>query len=308
MDKEELGALKKILLDHCYNMGILKSNAEFKKKKAILDTLVISIINVGLTLQDVKECIKNAEKDEVINLDFFDNGKNLFGNYIKSKWKAFAKELFSQRSVGLGTPNAASGEGELMFLFLSKKIKKPSRGDLEIDSKIIELKGERDVRVMGEIRGKDFRKRTLEVCKEFNLTPNKANRTSLDAVEVEKYQHLPHWKNELSKLHLSKQKKFVNKWLNCMDREDHKDSVKRIFRQGSFDHDIFIKEIIKILYQIMTKAGNFDKFIILGDGTNVKIISKDINDFNKKVDCGEIVPKKDYFRINQNYNVGWYIS
>jgi len=308
IDRKELNGLKEIILNHCHKMSILRQNAEEKKKKAILDSLVISIINTGLTLQEVKECISDVDKDEVINLEFFENGKNLFEDYVKPKWKAFAKELFSQRSVGLGTPNAASGEGELMFLFLSKNIKKPTRGDLEINGEIIELKGERDVRVMGEIRGKDFRKKTLEICKEFNLIPNKANITNLDAVEIEKYQHLSHWKNELSKLNLTKQKEFINKWLNCIDGEEHKDSIERIFRQGSFNHDIFIREIIKILYSIMVRDGNFDKFIILGDGTNAKIISKEVSDFNKKVDDGEIIPQTDYFRINQNYNIGWYVS
>lgn len=307
IDRKELEELKEILLNHCYNMSILRRNAEEKKKKAILDTLIVSIINAGLTLEDVKECISDVEKDEVVDLDFFKKGGNLFDNYIKPKWKIFAKELFSQRSVGLGTPNAASGEGELMFLFLSKRIKKPRRGDLQINGEIIELKGERDVRVMSEIRGKDFRRKTLEICKEFKLTPNKALRTNIEAVEIEKVQHLPHWKKELSKLQLNKQKEFINKWLGCLDNEDHSNSVERIFKHGHFDHDIFIKEIIKILYSITSKNGNFDKFIILGDGTSSKIITKDVNDFNKKVDDGEIIPLADYFRINQNYNVGWYI-
>ncbi len=308
MQKEELLRLKELLLNHCYNMGILRSNAESKKKKAILDSLIISIINVDLTLQNIKDCIKNIENDKVINLDFFKYGGNLFENYIKSEWKTFAKELFTQRSIGLGTPNAASGEGELMFLFLSKKIKKPTKGDLEVNNEIIELKGERDVRVMGEIRGRDFRKKTFEVCKEFKLTPNKAYRTNLDAVEIEKYQHLSYWKNELSRLSLQKQKEFIGRWLSCLDEKNHNNSVERIFKQRSFDHNIFVREIIKILYAVMVRNGNFDKFIILGDGTNSKVISKDVNDFNKKVDDGEIVPKTDYFRINQNYNIGWYVS
>ncbi len=308
MNKKELEELKKLLLAHCYNMGILRSNAEHKKKKAILDSLLMSVINVGLTPQEVKDCIKDVERDRVVNLDFFKKGGNLFEHYIKPKWAAFAKELFTQRSIGLGTPNAASGEGELMFLFLSKNIKKPNRGDLKVAGEIIELKGEKSVRVMGEIRGSDFRKRTLEVCKEFKLTPNKAHRTNLDAVEIEKPQHLAYWKNELSKLAPQRQKEFIGKWLNCLDEENHNDSVARIFKQGSFNHDIFVREIIKILYAVMVRSGNFDKFIVLGDGTNSKIISRDVRDFDKKVDDGEIVSISDYFRINQNYNIGWYIS
>ena len=232
MSKRELEELKKLLLTHCYNMGILRSNAEHKKKKAILDSLLMSIINVGLTSQEVKDCIKDVERDRVVDLDFFKKGGNLFEHYIKAKWAAFAKELFTQRSIGLGTPNAASGEGELMFLFLSKNIKKPTRGDLKVAGEIIELKGEKFVRVMGEIRGSDFRKRTLEVCKEFKLTPNKAHITNLDAVEIEKSQHLAHWKNELSKLSLQRQKEFIGRWFNCLNEENHNNSVVRIFKKG----------------------------------------------------------------------------
>jgi hypothetical protein len=92
MDKKELEELKRILLSHCYNVGILRNNAEDKKKKAILDSLVISVINIDLTIEEVKDCIKDVEKDEVINLDFFKRGGNLFKDYIKSEWRIFAKD------------------------------------------------------------------------------------------------------------------------------------------------------------------------------------------------------------------------
>ena len=306
IDRKELEELRELLLNHCHKMSILRGDAEEKKKKAILDSLVVSVINTGLTLREVKECVSDIERDKVINLDFFEKGKNLFDDYIKQKWKLFAKELFSQRSIGLGTPNAASGEAELMFLFLSKQIKKPTKGDLDINGEIIELKGDR-VRVMGKIRGTDFRQKTIELCKEFNLIPNKSNKIELDVVEIEKAQHLHHWKKQLSGLQLPEQKDFINKWLKCIDGKNHNDSVERIFRQGLFNYSIFVKEIIKILYSTTAETGNFDKFIMLGDGTNA-IIIKDINDFNKKLDDGEIVPQGDYFRINQPYNIGWYVS
>jgi len=195
-------------------------------------------------------------------------------------------------------------------LFLSKKIKKPTKGDLQIDKDIIELKGE-GVRVLGEIRGKDFKDKTLKVCKEFELTPNKSKikKKEINAVEIEKSQHLEHWKKELSKLTLPRQKEFIEKWLNCLDNKKHEDSSKVIFKENFFNQKLFIKEIVKILYAVMVDKGNFDKFIILGNGENVKIYSKDLEDFNKKVDKGEVkITKLDYFRINQNYNIGWYIA
>lgn len=310
MNNLELNELEEVLLEHCYDMSILKKNAPLKKKEAILDNLITAIVRTNLTLQDVKECISDVKHDKVIDLDFFNKGGNLFKEYINQKWVKFARALFRQRSVGLGTPNSASGEGELMFLFLSRKIEKPTKGDLKIGDEIIELKGE-GVRVLGEIRGKDFRKKTLEICNEFGLEPNISNikKEKIEAVELEKTQHVEHWKNELSKLSLERQEEFIGKWLSCLDNQNHIDSVSEIFKNKLFDQSKFIREIIKILYAVMVKVGNFDKFVILGNGENVKILSKNTEDFNKKIDKREIIPTKwDYFRINQNYNIGWYLS
>jgi len=309
MEDNEKG-LENTLLEHCYNMGILKQNAFQKKKEAILDNLVASIVRTDLTLKEVKECIEDVKNDKVVNLDFFKKGGNLFKDYINPKWEEFAKALFRQRSVGLGTPNSASGEGELMFLFLSKKIKKPTKGDLQIDNEIIELKGE-GVRVQGKIRGKDFRDKTLKICEEFGLNPNKSKvkKQEIKAVELEKVQHLEYWKKELSKLSISKQKEFIGKWLNCLDNKKHEDSVNKIFKENLFNQKLLIKEIVKILYAVMVDNGNFDEFIILGNGKNAKIFSKDKEDFNKKVDEGVTeITKWDYFRINQDFNIGWYIA
>ncbi len=302
--------LEKLLLGHCYKMNILKENALHKKKEAILDNLIASIVRSDLTLEDVKNCIEDVDEDKIINLDFFEKGGNLFEDYINFKWKKFAKALFRQRSVGLGTPNSASGEGELMFLFLSKKIKKPTKGDLKVNDEIIELKGEQ-VRVQGRIRGRDFKNKTLKICEEFGLEPNKAKirKKEINAVEIEKIQHLEHWKEQLSKLSLDKQKQFIGKWLSCLDNKEHKDSIKKIFNQNNFNQEALIKEIVKILYAVMVDNGNFDKFIILGDGTEAKIFSKNKEEFNKKVDSGDIeITKWDYFRINQDFNIGWYIA
>ncbi|MGI6589499.1 MAG: hypothetical protein ACOX1V_02440 [Candidatus Iainarchaeum sp.] len=305
--EDNLEEVVSVLLNHCYDMDILKPTAENKKKEAILDSLIISMIKSKTDLKKLKECIEDVKQDTIINTKFFDKGGNLFRDCVNSKWESFAKELFRQRSVGLGTPNAASGEGELMLLFLSKKTEKPTKGDIKLDGKIIELKGDQP-RVMGEISGNNFRNKTLEVCKSFNLTPNKAFRTNKDAVEVEKVTHLEHWKRELAKLDLGKQKDFINKWLKCIDNENHEESVEKIFVDETFNHPNFIKEIIKILYAVMVADSGFDLFVILGDGTNVKIVKSDVNDFNQKVESGEITPQNDYFRINQRNNIGWYIK
>ena len=130
-----LTQLESILLEHCYEMSILRRSANQKKKDSILDSLIAAIIRSQTPFEDVVFCIDDVKKNQVINLDFFKNGGNVF-DHINPKWLNLSKSLWRQRSVGLGTPNAASGEGELMFIFLSPEIIKPTRGDLLINGEI----------------------------------------------------------------------------------------------------------------------------------------------------------------------------
>jgi len=298
-----LKELENILLQHCYNMSILKEDAPSKKKDSILDALIAAIIRSETSYTDIVDCINDINQDKVINIDFFNKGGNV-EDFINPKWLKFAKALWRQRSVGLGTPNAASGEGELMFIFLSPNIKKPTRGDLLIGDEEIELKGE-GVRVNGKIGGNQFRLKTVEIAKRYNLTPNKTYKTNLDAVEIEKSQHEDYWKRELSKLGIENQKEFVAEYLSIIDGQQH--SVENIFINDQLNFDSLRKEIVKILYNDMVNDRQFDKFILLGDGSNAKILSRDCQSFNEKVDNNTIGIASDYFRVNQSANIGWYI-
>jgi hypothetical protein len=295
--------LENILLDHCYGMSILRPDSNKKKKESILDSLVAAIIRSETTFEDVVLCIEDIKSDKVLNLDFFNNGGNV-DNYINPKWLNFAKSLWRQRSVGLGTPNSASGEGELMFIFLSPKIIKPNRGDLLINGENIEIKGE-DVRVNGKVSGVNFRIKTLSVCEKFGLTPNFANRTNLKAVEIEKSNHEYHWKLEMEKLKISDRINFISEYLKCID--GHGTDCSFLFNDGYLNFTQFRKLIVKILYKSMVMDRSFDKLVILGDGTNAKILGSDLSKFNEYIDNGSIEIRSDYFRINQDANIGWYI-
>jgi hypothetical protein len=295
--------LENILLDHCYKMSILRIDANQKKKDSILDSLIAAIIRSETNFEDVILCLDDVKNDKVINLDFFKDGGNI-DDYINPRWLKLAKSLWRQRSVGLGTPNSASGEGELMFIFLSPKITKPTRGDLSINNQSIEIKGE-DVRVNGKISGRNFRIKTLDICNKWGLEPNIANRTNLQAVEIEKQQHEQHWINELNKLSVSDRISFVNDYLKCIDDNQHNSSF--MFKDGILDFKELKKWIVKTLYKSMVCDRSFDKFIILGDGSNSKVFSNDLDKFNESVDSGIIEVRSDYFRINQDGNIGWYI-
>jgi hypothetical protein len=180
--------LRKEIEKQCSLTSIFNENSAIKKKKTIIDSIAISLINSGISTKTMEELIKDINSNNVLKTDILKYGGDLFSStYLNQKYVKIAKELFSQRSVGIGTPNAASGEGELMFLFLcGTKVKKPTSGDLEIDGKIFELKGDAP-RISGGISGNYFRRKTLEVARKYNLDTNvSSGKKHVDAVEIEK--------------------------------------------------------------------------------------------------------------------------
>jgi len=199
--------------------------------------------------------------------------------------------------------------GELMFLFLGKGLKKPKQGDLELNKELIELKSGEDIRVMSDVRGKDFREKSLAIAKKYKLTPNRANtKESILACEIEKDSHIEHWKNELAKLKLSEQKTFINEWLAILDQKNHPEEINRIFKNDSFDHDQFKLSIIKIIFAFMVSQNKFNKFVIINGNKKGLIIPKNPLEFNRLIDQKLVRPASDYFRVNQTNTVGWYIT
>lgn len=309
MENLRLNELFEVLINHCINNGLIRFDADEEKKNAILDNLIAAFVRSELSFAELKQCLDDVKKGNVINLDFFENGGDLFQYYVDPKWRRFAKELFRQRSVGLGTPNAASGMGELMFLFLGKGLKKPKQGDLELRGEIIELKSGEDVRVMSEVRGRDFRIKSVDLAKKYKLEPNTALRNGdLVACELEKKQHYDHWNNQINKLSRENQVSFISDWLKILDGNDHKNEAMTILKNGCYNQQELIIHIIKILFSFMVSQNKFNKFVIINGNKKALVIPKNPVQFNKLVDNKSITPNSDYFRINQTNNVGWYIT
>ena len=299
----------KFIEEFCYERGILRKGAEAKKMDSIVDDILACVIRSNVTMGKLYDFSDDVKDDLVFKTEFFYNGGNVF-DYINPKWRRFAQNLWKKTPKGLGTPCAACGEGELMFLMLSKHISKPKKGDLYVANfGNTELKGE-EARIMGTVDGKEFRIKTLKMIDRFSvLTPNPSSRNMLPAVELEKkVQYEKHWKTEFKiNLTLSSQRLFIKNWLECVYPDVSNEVIDRIFFNNVFNHDILVKEIVKLLFTDMIKNRQFNALILLGDGTNCKII-KDQTTFNLMIDNNNIILGTDYFRINQSAKIGWYVS
>ena len=71
------GKIECILMEHMYNMGILKPNDKIKKKNAILDPLIGILIRENISESELVSFIKDVNDDLVINLEIFKSGGNI---------------------------------------------------------------------------------------------------------------------------------------------------------------------------------------------------------------------------------------
>lgn len=301
--------IRELIQHQCEKMKIWRTGSELKKINDILDNILISIINSNLSYDDVIDLINDINDNNVIDTSILFTGGNLWEK-VNNRWKELAKKLFERRSIGIGTPNAASGEGELMFRFLAgNKVLKPNKGDLLCNNKIIELKGTFP-RIQGSISGNDFRKKTVECAKTHNLKVNKSiSKSNVEAVELEKKKWNEFYINQFQRMGTRKSRNFCNEWLKCIDERDHSTNVNKIFINGEFDFELFKREIVKILFEIHLQNNPFDYYVILGDGNDVKVISSNLKEFIKRIDNGSIELGDDYFRVcQQGYPIGWYIK
>jgi len=146
--------VKEHLLNNLDKKRLLSGDVKFNKKvEELVDSLFMTFVRQSLSASDVEEILEY--RDRGLLFDF-----NEFSNLIESqlslnnitlvdfwhpKWRSVGESLLLKRTLGLGTPNAAAGAGELFFLFSSKEFRKPTKGDVACtiggNDVIIELKG-----------------------------------------------------------------------------------------------------------------------------------------------------------------------
>ncbi len=258
----------------------------------------------ALTDTDVDEFIKNFHADKIFNSNVLITGGNLFDN-VTPEYTDLAKELFHIRSFGLGTPNAASGEGELMCLILSPTVsisKKKNKGDLEVNGKLLELKGWAP-RLFAPVTGKQLNDFGLKLCQSMGYEPNLATKGRPTVEPWDTGKKSQHWKQEFSKKTEALNKKFLFELMNATGAKFSHDAIARCFDGKTFNPSKLQLEILKSFFAIQEPEWDYLTNI---EGGHVAVIPNNAEEFSKMVDAGKVIPTGNFFRMFQALPVGWY--
>lgn len=263
----------------------------------------------------VDDYIEDYNNDNIIeNLDsIFIDGETLKVNH---KYSLFAKIMYSRRSnPGLGTPNAACGEGEAFLVFCSPRVnieKKQKEGDLSIDDNKIELKGD-GIRLFGGISGNELKRRTDNVGKKYNIEGNLIPGGSLKgkkAFEIwgDKKKN-EYWTTKFNEIGKANSISFIIDILSCVNINVEKEIVEeKVFSNDVFNKDGLIELILKGFWVNTVNESKYDYFISIDSDFNCHSIKNTIEDFNNKFDKNKIVDGGNFFRIAQSNEIGWYIK
>ena len=82
---------------------------------------------------------------------------------------------------------------------------------------------------------------------------------------------------------------------------DIKTMCNKIFENNIYNQDYYQRILLNDFFNKYKNSMQFDKLFIMGTGDNIKIISTD-------EDLKKVHIYADYFRINQNNLIGWYIE
>jgi hypothetical protein len=272
-----------------------------KRKSIARDILYSCIFDSGLNIDDIRN-IKQFIHENTFDM-FHGNLFNNINTYFKTdKYNKFWRNVFELKPDGLSTsPNASCGKVELLYRLLRPNSRQPPKGDIIDEGVEIDIKGN-DIRLNHKkMTGKDYKVMTDNLFDTTKIQPNIVPSGKLkgnSAYEIEKKRHEPHFKKEFSKINSDERIELIDQYFKKIDiKGDTRCNAEKVFETGEYNR---IKLVTIIIQDFMKNLDSY-KWIIFGDGTNVKDL-RTIDDLYKF----EI--EEDYFRINQPYKLGWYIK
>jgi hypothetical protein len=260
---------------------------------------IIDAIQVSLNTVPFQFAMGNMFEQLVAYMQ--DNG---LPQFTRSFWENVAKIT----PTGLNTsPNACCGKYELLYRLVRPNAVQPNKGDILDEGVVIELKGVEARICDPNLSGLTYITQTntiFEMCNEFDGNATTTERWKGQKVfEIEKFQHKAHYSVQFAKNPV-KARDLIGNYLiqnGFMDGpEAFNAAILIIGDKGEFAQDVLQRITLTTFFNKYKEKQGFDKIIIFGDGTNVKFIET-------VEDLDQIKIEKDFFRIGQKNDVGWYV-
>lgn len=154
--------------------------------------------------------------------------------------------------------------------------------------------------------------RHLRIANKYGIQPNECRAQRADlAVELEKSTYKEHYDKELRKLSPNERKNFIWEWLSATKGifNDKEKVLRNILEKDGYNQLNLQKEIVKSFFRFMCKNNTFTSMIVFSEeGSKVKIVPNIPEQFDVMVDKEVIKLDSDYFRVGQDYPLGWYFK
>ena len=271
------------------------------EKKDLVWDIFKCVFDSKISINDFQTIVEKCSSSniEIPEGNMWNHLKNHF--HFKDNHIKFLKCIFNKCPRGLSTsPNADCGKGELFYRMLRPNSRQPNKGDIIDGDEKIEIKGSK-VRLFGNKSGKQYINETNGLFKNTDIKgnyPKKGDLKGKEQYEIEKTQYGNYYSKQFS-LNVNQSKEYIKKYCKLHDIEYEDKDINDMFKRDIWDQSILQKLWLKKMLKIT--MGESNKMIIFGDGTNVKVL-KNTSDLDK------VKIYSDYFRINQNNIVGYYIK
>lgn len=271
------------------------------KKSDLVWDIIKCIYDSDIGVDDFKDILHicSTNNIEIVEGNMWEYLKK----YFKDIHMVFLKCIFNKCPRALSTsPNADCGKCELLYRLLRPNSRQPSKGDIIDNEEEIEIKGS-EVRFFGEKGGKQYIKETNKLFEDLGggiigKSPKTGGLKGKQQYEIEKSQYREHYGPQFCK-DIPKSKNLLKQYFLIHDINYSDSDIEEMFKHNRWNQSVLQNLWLKKMF-LLTLNGA-DKMIIVGDGRCVKIL-KNTTDIDK------ITIYADYFRINQNANVGYYVK
>lgn len=237
---------------------------------------------------------------------------NILDYLIVPEYIPILKTLFLCKP-NIGTPNAQTGEFEISFLVTIPKAKKPKKGDFYTPSTgILNLKND-SPRIFSEVRGNQLNSVMKKVFKKFGVTPKSYNGVEYCQLLNENYVK-NYFNPQFTKLGLSNNdlSEILSEWLinlfpeKNIQNSEIKEIVEKVLAENQIVWDKWLQENMIFIFKYSKNRD--EKYIMVKENGEVFCLTRNEDNFRKLVEEEKLTFGKDFFRLNQKGECGYYLK